>query len=329
MTTTKFIPSQIPEIWATKSIFTAWENITAWNALYIQANWKVYKTDAANAGKINFIWFASANALIGNTVTVDTSWVSNTQSELTVWSDYYLWDRIAWVVSNSSSIQQLNWDTDWQPIWYNTSLISIMQSITILSDRIIRSMTCLFYKVGTPTDNIYIEIYSDIWRTKLLWTSNSVSSSWITNWWTAIFTFPDILLKANTQYFFNFKRSWALSNVNYLSLWQSYDVYTWWTAYRELSTNNFQDQWDDIYFNIQMWTATIMPLTTNPIVENYIRRVWKAVSTTAIELETSANNSLDWTISTIATTWSVVLWNAVWYITVKINWVDKKIPYYS
>jgi hypothetical protein len=127
-------------------------------------SWRVYKTDATNTAKINFIWFATNTATTWNNIIVDTSWVSATQTGLTVWSDYYL-NNTAWAIST------------------------------------------------TPWANV--------------------------------------------------------------------------------------------------------------------RRVWVATFTTSILLETNKNDSLDWTTSTTATTWSVTLWNAVWYVTIKINWVDRKIPYYS
>jgi hypothetical protein len=83
-------------VWATKSTFVAGENITAWNALYVsnwdwwRTVWRVYRTDATNTARIGFIWFATNTATTWNNVIVDTSWVSNTQTWLTVWSDYYL-----------------------------------------------------------------------------------------------------------------------------------------------------------------------------------------------------------------------------------------------
>jgi len=59
----------------TQSTFVAWENITAWNALYIlPADWKVYKTNASNISKINFIWFATNTVSSWWNVIVDTSW---------------------------------------------------------------------------------------------------------------------------------------------------------------------------------------------------------------------------------------------------------------
>lgn len=85
---------------STKEIFVAWENITAWNALYIHTDWKVYKTDASNASKINFIWFATNTVSTWWNVIVDTSWVSATQSGLTAWSDYYL-SNTAWDISTT------------------------------------------------------------------------------------------------------------------------------------------------------------------------------------------------------------------------------------
>ena len=108
MTTTKLNSSQIWDFSSsieakantTRSTFVAWENISAWNALYLHTDWKVYKTDATSTTKINFIWFATQTVLSNANVIVDTSWVSLTQSGLTVGSDYCL-SNTPWAISTT------------------------------------------------------------------------------------------------------------------------------------------------------------------------------------------------------------------------------------
>lgn len=53
--------------------------------------------------------------------------------------------------------------------------------------------------------------------------------------------------------------------------------------------------------------------------------VWIATSDTEIYIW---DNNISGQYSTTATTWSVTLWNAEWYITIQINGLTKKIPYY-
>lgn len=91
----------VPDVGSTKSTIVAWENITSWNALYIHTDWKVYKTDASNSSKINFVWFATNTISSWWNVVVDTAWISNTQSWLVISYDYFL-ANTAWWISNTA-----------------------------------------------------------------------------------------------------------------------------------------------------------------------------------------------------------------------------------
>ncbi|MCP4161770.1 MAG: DUF2190 family protein [Deltaproteobacteria bacterium] len=55
-----------------------------------QAQSGLMKTDATDTEKINFIGFAVSSALQGETIKIDTSGITNTQSELIVGATYYL-----------------------------------------------------------------------------------------------------------------------------------------------------------------------------------------------------------------------------------------------
>ena len=75
---------------STLSTFTAWETIAAWNAVYMNTDWLVY---LASTSTINFLGFAQWSAVLNGVLSVFLSWVSSSQSWLTIWSKYYLTDR--------------------------------------------------------------------------------------------------------------------------------------------------------------------------------------------------------------------------------------------
>lgn len=80
--------------WSDKNFYFTFTNTTE-NFNY------VYKTNASNSSKINFIWFATNTVSTWWTVTVDTCWINNNQSSLVIWSTYYLSDT-AWTISSSA-----------------------------------------------------------------------------------------------------------------------------------------------------------------------------------------------------------------------------------
>jgi hypothetical protein len=121
---------------------------------YSISAWNVYKTDASNSSKINFVWFAANTAITWNNILVDTSWISNTKSWLTTWSDYYLtatpwaiwttpwtnlkyiWTAISptWISIRPNWLKWIVWTTVWAawwasalpatPLWYVTTNIN-------------------------------------------------------------------------------------------------------------------------------------------------------------------------------------------------------------
>ena len=66
--------------------FTAWENISAWNAVYIASDGLVYLAGTATT----FLWFAKATVSASQSVVVDTNGITATQSWLSIWTKYYL-----------------------------------------------------------------------------------------------------------------------------------------------------------------------------------------------------------------------------------------------
>lgn len=130
------------------------------------------------------------------------------------------------------------------------------------------------------------------------WTAVNWSSTWYTSWYWAsneclyyVTSWTEVKLTITAGYVCN------VSNFNAI-LWKYYDV----------------PHWEQF-----------------PVYPREIREIWKQASTTLYWRDINWNYKgwiMLWTSST-ATTGSVTLWNAVWYITVSLNWETVKIPYYN
>ena len=81
------------------------------------------------------------------------------------------------------------------------------------------------------------------------------------------------------------------------------------------------DIWNNVYLSDTPWEISTTPWAN-------VVKVGKILSTTEVEIYTNNQDSLNWESTTSATTGWVTLWNAEGYITIKVNGVDKKIPYY-
>ena len=185
---------------STQSTFVSGENITAWNALYIlPADWKVYKTNASDGGKINFVWFATSSVSAWWNVTVDTSWVSATQTGLTLNSDYYLsntagaisttpwtnvlsiWKAVSntWIdiflkdfsYWNSLSTTVLNNPASWT--YYSSDMIFTQEKIWSI-------VTNLVYDFTWHSSYAYLSAYIN-------WVRTDIITLWsYTNWWNVL-----------------------------------------------------------------------------------------------------------------------------------------------
>jgi len=216
----------VPDVGSTKSTIVAWENITSWNALYIHTDWKVYKTDASNSSKINFVWFATNTISSWWNVVVDTSWISNTQSWLTAWSNYYL-TSTAWAISTTA---WTNIAHIWTAISWNLILLKAYEQI--------KSWT---WTKDCNEWNAAIVITHNLWKipkiiNMISWLSNSNmennSSSYYYNNvnllnWNYIWQYNSMY--KGTTYIWNQQIEINTSNIFYLTLknwWVSY-TFTW------------------------------------------------------------------------------------------------------
>lgn len=127
-----------------------------------------------------------------------------------------------------------------------------------------------------------------------------------------------------------FDLSTATNQVTFDMSWQFSTTY----PYICLSSD-----WENLYWGLpniiyQYSIKSVWPVTkwwiNTEAASWQIVKIWKAISNTSIEIDVFNNNWLTWVVSTTATTWSVVLWNAEWYIIANVPWLwNIKIPYYN
>lgn len=307
----------IPDIASTKSTFVAWENITAWNALYV--SWSnVFKTDASNSSKINFIWFATNTVSTWWNVIVDTSWVSVTQSGLTIWSDYFL--------STTSSVTVATRATDWSSISLWADSVKVSDFFTASATWFLDKITLNMYKIWSPTYWLTVKLMT-VYNGVLLATSNAVAAASIpSSAWDVDFVFSNpVKVYSWINYYIIVEWDWTNNASNFYNITAQY-VASWWTLF---------------YYNWSTWSAItsrnlyiratqnnywtwIGWISTKPWL--YSKYVWSAESSTQLKIK---HTWIYWDFSLYATTGTIVLWNAVWYVTTNINWQTVKIPYFN
>ena len=126
--------------------------------------WDVFKTDASDINKINFVWFVNETVTSWNTLKVNTSWVDNNQNfEILNWEIRYIRDWLNWSTSNVWNhwveIQAIETWT-----WTNLALSkSITSNNTIINSSVITDWdtNSANYSSGVSWTLQYVEI--DLW----------------------------------------------------------------------------------------------------------------------------------------------------------------------
>lgn len=302
----------------------AWETIVVWDLCMIQnSDLKVYKF--SNSRTWIIIWFSKTNASINNELVILTSWVYDWITSMTQNTLYYPWESATWVTN--SSIVWITWTTNdgWTNslLWYNATINKKWQMFIIWTDRILRSIEVRLWKNWSPTDQVQCKLFANNRSTliaeatnKINWTSLSTTPTPQT------FNFDDIVLEENTQYFYELSRTSFTNTNNRYSLDYTTSAYTWGNGWRDNSWTWVQL---GVRFShtIQMWSWTMLPITQIP---NSYWSIGIAIQPWLLYI---SRQTLNWELTTSATTGSVALWNAVWFVTTTINWVPRKIPYYN
>lgn len=285
---------------------------------------KLYKTDASNINKINFIWFATNPADIDENVIADTSWVHNTIIDSwDIWENFYLWS----VSFSSSNITQNAFNSDAifaRGGWY---IIRTWNTFTLTKDSKLSNIQIPLAKTWSPSWNVYLKIFTSAWWTLLKTSPTQIPWGTITTTQT-LYTFQleDLELKA-WQYFYELSSNVEASSDYFRTQSQSWNPYAWWAIW-EFGTVRTQNTWTDLRFILSYEESTFSWLwySTWTFWKTHLQNIWKWVEWW---IKIDEKNNLIWNTSASATTWGITLWNAQWYIIVNIEWIwNKKIPYY-
>ena len=246
--------------------WSIWETNMNYMSFWLNSNIQAlyswcYKTDASNSSKINFIWFASANASIGNTVTVDTSWVSNTLTWLTIWGDYYL-SNTPWAISTTP---WTNVVSVWKAVSATWIEINTIPTATIGKNWLIRLAGDS--EVDSWISTIKAMTPSQAWRYSVLnFTRDLNAWSWTVSYEHWLWKVP----KSITFYcdWVRWRSSWAytvFNNRNYSTFFDAGWAY-WQSASFSIVPYNTNYTWmvpyiDNTYFNIQ-WTRNFWTTAT-------------------------------------------------------------------
>lgn len=308
-----------PSVKLTQQTFTAGENLTAGDAVYVlNSDGKVYKTDGGNSWKINFVWFATQSVSTNASVMVDTSWVSATQSGLTIASPYFLQEAASsWSLTNGFSAGGTN---QW---WDASSREQVSTDFTPSAKTYLGVLNIYMKKTGTPADNTLVKVWLSRWGSELF--SWSVSNSTLT---TSEAQYPFTInkwVRSWTTYYITLSRSWAVDGSNYLHISQAtsgsffyrFDGASWVVTANRMSFSFAID-------NLQQWLGKIgiYPAT-------YPQFIGQAVSATSLEIQSSL---IKWdTDITVWGAWTATALpaNPLGYYITPVNWTLVKIPYYN
>lgn len=281
-------PAQVVVPWSssTQSTVTAWEDISAWEYVWYDANavW-YFKTDASDINKINFFWVASETATSWNPIKLDTSWVTwnQTFSAGDIWKDLYLADTL---LGSTTS-----WAIVTHPFWYTTvNFEKAAQKFTTTTDLTMNDINLWLRKNWTPTWDIYIRIETD--------------SSWDASWtlidpnavvtidWASLTTTTTKYTKSFTSFTlpaWTYHLVFASQNLQWWS-WNYYDTWRatpiWWIAdsvFRQFENGSWSN-WNAWYnltfeFVFPAWQVSTTPWTNS-------KKCWKIFSTTEALINT-------------------------------------------
>jgi len=303
--------------------FTAWEDLTAWDTLYQDSSDnKVYKTDATNLDKVWLIWIAQADIATDWVVSVAIGGIDTNQSSLTVWEKYFLGAYSTWPnIENTTSLNN-TWSTAY--IGYSSSSGTKWgQTFTLSARTKLNNITLKVSKNNSPTDNLVLKIYNSPWWTLLYTSPTTIAGGTLTSSYsTEVFSLWGTVFSSGT-YFVELERSGSLSTSNYFRWdWTSASPYAWGNFYAFYSSS-----WNSVSSYDRYFVITTETLVWTWISTSWEHLIWVWISSTELAI---INNSstISWTLATSATTWVLTLWDAEWYVTVNINWTNKKIPYY-
>lgn len=318
---------------STQSDVTLWESVSIWESLYV-SNWET-TTD------VDFEQI-STNSSINYSVSSATKYFWQTwTAEWLFWTDVDVNDTSIRLQLHGGYWGQCSvvckiWEdtTKTTLLWTSNQWITNLTSYTVLNLDFSSPVTLA---IGTSYYFEYIINENYSWASRVKDVSKDTTNPY--SWW-VLYTWSTPVAESGSDLYFK---------VNYTTkseeVWKSYltdasnsdKINFFWYASEswilddviKINTDwvdNNQtfleaDIWKPVYLSDTPWEISTIPWTNSV-------QVWKILSTTEVEIDTFNNDNLNWESTTSATTGWVTLWNAEWYITIKINWVYKKIPYY-
>lgn len=251
--------------------WTAGESITAWQPLRY------------------------ANALSGDTITVNGNW---------------------WFNNNAR-------------IWYNTTNEFTGASFTLVNWWLLNSILVSMKKVWSPTWTLTMKVFADAdLTTPLATSSNTISESTMTTSFVdKTFTFSSVYL-VPWVYRRRIEDNRANSTVNYSWVEESTNSYAWWTWYWINSTNTRSDSWRDYDMVVTVATTgeTSWRLYRTSASYSYqVGFIWFARTTVTawntVQVDTTLTKNQSW----LTPLSDYYLWNTAWTISTSAWTVSKKI----
>lgn len=133
--------------------------------------WKIFKTDTSKTDRRTFIWLAEDDYILDDTISYRDTWISNTQTWLTIWDLMYLSTVTAWLLTTTPNTYKSvgmavsSTEIEVNPIWLLKYFWTV-QSVSIVS--------------GTGAAGTFISsvIYSDFSSIAEVYLNNSGVGWW-------------------------------------------------------------------------------------------------------------------------------------------------------
>lgn len=250
------------------------------------------------------------------------------------WTKVYISDSV------NDSIYQYDLSTAWDisTAWYSGNTINTTSQDSSLKNIFLKWDWTKLYTVWDSNNSIYQYTLSTAWDISSA-TYDSVSFSVASE-----DTSPQSLwFKPDGTKMYMWGGAW--NDVNQYTLTTAWDISTaWFDWILKITLANsptdlfitsdwlkFYVIWhstDTVYeYDLgTYYTAIPWDIMQTPAWQDDLK-IWQAFSTDSIKIEKAVSEFFGIESNSV-TAWSIVLWNAEWYVTVKINWEDKKIPYY-
>jgi len=309
----------------TQTIFTAWEDLIAWEPVFVNWAW-LLSSSTITQTSFNTTEYAALNWDWNFGTTFIPEWNTWSSSEIISVMTY------RWASSHNDAGATLS-----ATIYDNPSKTTNLWSKTINNLPVDSEITITF---DTPIDltawtEYYIEwVFNETFNLldfQIRKDTTNPYADWVlyVNW----------TIKTGEDLYFNVVQIVDLSTIDAIYKTDASDSqrlnFIWFADTTVSATDSVQinsgwiddnQSWltteSDYYLSDTPWGISTTPWT-NPV------KIWKAVSATEIEIQTNNDWHLTWITSSSVTAWGLTPPNITEYITIKVNWVDRKIAVYA